>query len=163
MKNKPSKYFVSTEDMQPILPDVNPFYVEVKSKKGTLNKTSIASLLLTLPAGVKTFENHLHLINPEQALPFSNDMALPVQRYNMELQIKDRSKAFNKAASKYNGLEERSKKLEKEKIDIEGKIQKNQHRLQVSIIEVDAKRHELAASFTQRQNNKLLQQTTIKV
>ena len=115
-----------------------------------------------MPEG-KTFEKHLHILNPEQTAPYSHDTAPAVQKYNMELQIKERSKAFKKAASKNNCLEEKSKKLEKEKLDIESKIQKNQHRLQVSIIEVEAKRHQLAASFTQRENNKILEQTIIIV
>jgi hypothetical protein len=163
MKKKSSQYFVISKDMQPMPPDINPFYVKVKSKKRSDKNVSIASHLLTLPVDGKAFVKNLHLINPPHCEPCSDDASLAIQKYNRELQIKERSKAFKKAASKYNCLEEKSKKLEKEKMDIEGKIQKNQHRLQVSIIEVEAKRHQLAFSFTQRENNKLLQQTIIKV
>ena len=100
------------------------------------------------------FENYPGIINPLFGGLQLNEAAPVIERYNLRLQIKYRHKAFDKAALKHSRLEEKSKKLQKKKIDMEGKIQKNLHRLQVCDLEVQAKRHQLADSFNQREITK---------
>jgi len=133
----------------PLLPfDFNALLVKVIQGKGKkfYNDTLI---LAALSKGLAPGE-YVPFINPPYIAPYLDDAAPAIKGYNLELQIKDRSKAFDKATAKYNRLEEKSKILEQKKIDIEGKIQKNQHALQFRIIEVEAKRHQLADSFDQR-------------
>lgn len=91
--------------------------------------------------------------NPLNAALGLNDAAPIVKQYNLELQIKGCKKAFNKSALKYNRLEEKAKSLQQKKIDLEGKIQKNQQEMQFRIVEMGAKRHLLADSYSIKDKN----------
>jgi hypothetical protein len=160
MKKASLSQFTIPENSQLVLHDLNTFQVKVKPAKGKRKNIFTDTLLLAMLTKDLAHGEYISFINPPLTAPYLKEEAPAVQRYNLELQIKDRSKAFNKAAAKYNRLEEKGKILEKKKMDIEGKIQKNQHDLQTRIMEVEAKKHLLAVSFTQRENNKMLQQST---
>jgi len=143
-------------DISQLLPlDFNTLLIKVIHAKGKeKNFYNDTLLLATLSKGLAPGEYSPFINTPPSTAPFPDDAAPATEKYKLELQIKDQSKAFNKATSKYNRLEEKGKNLRKEKIDIEGKIQKNEYQLQFRIIEVAAKRHQLAESYNERERTR---------
>ncbi|TKK64127.1 hypothetical protein FC093_23245 [Ilyomonas limi] len=139
--------------------DFNVLLSKVMHTKGKGKNSNSNTLLLAMLSKGLAAGEYTPFINPPLIAPYLNEEAPAIQRYNLELQIKDQSKAFDKAAAKYNRLEKKGKTLGKKKMDIEGEIQKNQHQLQFRMIEVMAKRHQLADSFDQRDTNRRLLQT----
>jgi len=160
MKKTSLSQFTNCDDSQLLPLDFNILLNKVIHTKGKGKNSFNDTLLLAMLSKGLAPGEYIPFIDPLLKDPNLDDTAqTAIQRYNLELQIKDHSKAFNKAAAKYSRLEEKGKILEKKKIDIEGKIQKNQHQLQFRIVEMAAKRHQLAYSFDQRDKYRGLLQT----
>ena len=146
--------FVIPDTSQLLTLDFNALIIKVTHAKGKEKNSYNDTLLLpTLSKGLAPVE-YDPFINTPLIAPYLDNAATAIQRYNLELRIKDQSKAFNKATSKYNRLEEKGKSRRKEKIDIEGKIQKNEYQLQFRTVEVGAKRHQLAESYNERERTR---------
>ncbi len=146
--------FVIPDISQLLTLDFNALLIKVIHAKGKEKNSYNDTLLLSTLSKALAPGEYAPFINTPLIAPFIGNAAPAIQRYNLELRIKDQSKAFNKATSKYNRLEEKGKSLRKEKIDIEGKIQKNEYQLQFRIIEVGAKRHQLAESYNERERTR---------
>src|SRR5881398_1971404 len=98
--------FVIPDISQLLTLDFNALLIKVIHTKGNeKNFYNDTLLLATLSKGLAPGEYTPFIKTPLTTALFLDNAAPAIQRYNLELQIKDQSKAFNKATSKYNRLE----------------------------------------------------------
>ncbi|HSC36485.1 MAG TPA: hypothetical protein VLD19_01390 [Chitinophagaceae bacterium] len=126
------------------------FKVERKSRKE--KEVSVVSLLLTAPKEGTGVPDNKHYLNMEDAKAYLNGLALAIEAYGLESQIKMQNEAVIKAESKYKSLADDGIDLQKKKESYEKKIEDNKRDQQAQLAEVENQKQKLAAWVNRRKS-----------
>lgn len=127
-------------------------YFRVTRKSRSEKDESTIYLLVRMPnEDISTRSQETHFTR-EQAKEYLNNLALVIEAYHLELQIKQQNETVIKEEKRYRNLLDDRDELDKTKKDIEQKIENNKHDQVKQNAEVEKQKQTLALLVSQRKS-----------